>query len=600
MYVVATAGHVDHGKSTLVRAITGIEPDRWDEEKRRGLTIDLGFAWTTTPSGNEVSFVDVPGHERFLGNMLAGIGPAPVVCFVVAADEGWRQQSDDHRDAVRALGIEHGVVVISRIDLAPDRVPEVVTQIRRELSDTGLRDAPIVPVSAVTGEGLDQLLATLDRVLVTVPKPPADSRIRFWIDRAFTIKGAGTVVTGTLSAGTVRPDDRLVLAGSHGAQEVTVRGVQEHGAVVPSAGPANRVALNLRSPGADQIHRGDVLLTRGDWQLADVVDVRRTSGVPCHDAAGEVIVHIGTAAVRAHLRPFDEDTARLTLVRALPLTIGDRMILRNNGSQRIAGGVQVLDVDPPALRRRGDGRRRAAALAADDPAGPIRAEVARRGAMRVADLRRLGVIVPDHPVDGLRTDADWWIDERRLHEWAAGLRAAVEDDRARNPLSSGLSHKAAADAIALPDVVLLGVVVREAELAVHGPSVTTSQASEDLGPAEAAVSEVERRLQEAPFAAPEADELTELGLGRRELAAAERTGRLLRLADGVVLLPTAPAQAMRELVKLPRVFTTSEARGALRTTRRVAIPLLEHLDARGWTRRIDAGHRTVVRAGVDG
>src|SRR5579875_3580986 len=185
MYVVATAGHVDHGKSTLVRALTGIEPDRWEEEKWRGLTIDLGFAWTTTPSGNEVAFVDVPGHERFLGNMLAGIGPAPVVCFVVAADEGWRPQSSDHRNAIAALGIEHGLVVISRSDLAPDGIPDVTARIREELASTGLRDAAIVPVSAVTGEGLDDLLTELDHVLATVPKPPIESRIRFWIDRAF-------------------------------------------------------------------------------------------------------------------------------------------------------------------------------------------------------------------------------------------------------------------------------------------------------------------------------------------------------------------------------------------------------------------------------
>jgi len=600
MYVVATAGHVDHGKSTLVRALTGIEPDRWDEERRRGLTIDLGFAWTTTPSGNPVSFVDVPGHERFLGNMLAGIGPAPVVCFVVAADEGWRQQSDDHRDAIEALGIEHGVIVITRVDLAPDRVPEVTAQIRHELAGTGLREAPIVPVSAATGDGLRELLVELDRTLAAVPKPAVNSRIRFWIDRAFTIKGAGTVVTGTLSAGTVRSGEGLMLHGAEVAQDVTIRGVQEHGSAVPGAGPVSRVALNLRSPGADRIHRGDVLLTPDAWQLTDVVDVRRTSGLLFDEAAPGVVVHIGTAALPGRVRPFDDSTARLTLSRPLPLTIGDRMILRNNGSQRIAGGVQVLDVDPPALRRRGDGRRRGAALRAARPTGDARAEVARRGAVRSADLRRLGVDVPVEPVDGLRSVADWWIDEGALQDWSRRLRAAVEADRTRNPLSSGLSHKAAGDAVALPDLSLLSAVVREAGLVLRGASVTTADGADDLGAAEEAVAEVERRLRADPFAAPEADELAELGLGRRELAAAERTGRLLRLGDGVVLLPTAPARAMRELARLPGAFTTSEARRALRTTRRVAIPLLEHLDGRGWTRRIDAGHRTVVRAGGEG
>lgn len=595
MYVVATAGHVDHGKSTLVRALTGIEPDRWAEEKRRGLTIDLGFAWTSTPSGNEVSFVDVPGHERFLGNMLAGIGPAPVVCFVVAADEGWRPQSDDHRDAIEALGIEHGIVVISRVDLAPDRVPDVTTQIRQQLAGTGLRDAPMVPVSAVTGEGLEQLLAVLDRVLATVPQPPADGRIRFWIDRAFTVKGAGTVVTGTLSAGTLRPEDRLLLSGAGGSQEVTIRGVQEHGTTVPSASPVNRVALNLRSPGADAIHRGDVLLTPDAWRLTASLDVRRTSGMSLEEAPAGVVVHIGTASLPAHLRPFDGATARLTLAHELPLTVGDRIILRSNGSQRIFGGVQVLDVDPPVLRRRGDGGRRAAALATADPAGDARVEVARRGAMRRADLQRLGIALPDRPIGALRTDGDWWIDDATLQRWADRLRAAIATDRARNPLSSGLSHKAAADALALPDIALLEVVVREAGLVLRGPSVTTADASDSLGPAEASVSALETRLQAEPFAAPDADELAELGLGRRELAAAERAGRLLRLSGGVVLLPTAPALAMRELATLPGPFTASEARSALRTTRRVAIPLLEHLDTRGWTKRLDANRRVVAR-----
>src|SRR5580765_432847 len=166
MYVVATAGHVDHGKSTLVRALTGMEPDRWAEEKRRGLTIDLGFAWTTLPAAGDVAFVDVPGHQRFLGNMLAGLGPAPVVMFVVAADEGWRAQSSDHRDAVAALGIDRGLLVLTRADLATAaQLARTESQARAELAATGLRDAPVVSVSAVTGNGLDQLREALDHLL---------------------------------------------------------------------------------------------------------------------------------------------------------------------------------------------------------------------------------------------------------------------------------------------------------------------------------------------------------------------------------------------------------------------------------------------------
>ncbi|RDB46700.1 selenocysteine-specific translation elongation factor, partial [Tsukamurella tyrosinosolvens] len=355
MHVVATAGHVDHGKSTLVRALTGIEPDRWAEEQRRGLTIDLGFAWTALPSGRELAFVDVPGHERFLGNMLAGLGPVPVVCFVIAADEGWSAQSDDHRDAVAALGIEHGLIVITKTDRAPDAVAAVTARARRELAGTGLAGAPVVAVSAVTGDGLGELRAALDTVLADVPLPDPDARVRIWIDRAFTVVGAGTVVTGTVAAGTVRVGDELELLGARGTRRVTVRGLQRHSASADAVGPVSRVALNLRGVAVDEIHRGDALLTPGQWRATGVVDVRVAPSDP--DAAVPVwlTVHAGTAAVPARVRPFDGDHARLTLSREVPLVLGDPLVLRDPGEKRIVGGARVLDADPPPLRRRGDG-----------------------------------------------------------------------------------------------------------------------------------------------------------------------------------------------------------------------------------------------------
>lgn len=599
MYVVATAGHVDHGKSTLIRALTGIEPDRWAEERRRGLTIDLGFAWMTTPCGNEVAFVDVPGHERFLGNMLAGLGPAPVVCFVVAADEGWQAQSSEHRDAVRALGIERGVVVITRTDLAPDRVATVTAQVREELADTGLRDAPVVAVSALTGSGIRELVDTLDETLASTPKPLQNSRIRVWIDRAFSIRGAGTVVTGTLAAGTLATGDRLTLWGATGPLDVTVRGLQQHGGAVEEIGPVSRVAVNLRGVDAEVVHRGAALVTPDAWHVTGVLDVRRASGTPFSELPEQLMVHVGSLAVQARLRPFDGQTARVTLEHAVPLTIGDRIILRDSGS-RASSGAQIIDVDPPELRRRGAGRRRAAEIAERSASGDVRAELRRRRAVRREQLERLGVTVPSTPPTGVVEHGTWWIDETAMANWASSLRSAVDADRARNPLSAGLSRGAAADVLDLPDLELLDEVVARARLSADGAFVTLPEGNGDLGEAEHAIATLEARLRAAPFLAPEAAELTELRLGRRELAAAQRVGRLIRLRDDIVLLPTAPALAMRELAKLSAVFTTSEARQALGTTRRVAIPLLEHLDERGWTRRIDAGHRTVVRAGVDG
>ncbi|MBB5832121.1 selenocysteine-specific translation elongation factor [Brachybacterium aquaticum] len=595
MQVIATAGHVDHGKSTLVRALTGIEPDRWDEEKQRGLTIDLGFAWTQLPSGREVSFVDVPGHERFLGNMLAGIGPAPIVCFVVAADEGWQAQSSDHRDAVAALGIDQGLLVITRADLAPDRVDAVVAEARQELAGTGLANAPAVAVSAVTGQGMDALRDELDRAVEAARLPSAAAPVRLWVDRAFSISGAGTVVTGTLAAGTLAPEDRLELVGAAHSGEVAVRAVQSRGGPVDALGPVSRAAVNLRGVTTEQVHRGDALLTPGAFARTALVDVRRTSGVDLESAPGELVVHVGTAAVPARVRPLGEDHARLTLDRELPLRVGDRMVLRGSGSRSVRTGVQILDVDPPSLTRRGDGARRRAALEAMPVGGDLVHEVTRRGVVRREELARYGIEVPETLPDGITGHGPWLVDGAASTAWSERLAALVERDRREDPLSAGVPRKAAIDALGLPDPTLLDAVVTAAGLRQEAGRVRDPQTVAGLGAAEQAVAELEKRLAAAPFRAPESDDLTALKLGPKEIAAAAAQGRLLRLADGVVLLPTAPALAMRELARLDQPFTTSQARQALDTTRRIVIPLLEHLDSRGWTRRLDAGHREIVR-----
>jgi selenocysteine-specific elongation factor len=577
-----------------------MEPDRWEEERRRGLTIDLGFAWTTLPSGREVAFVDVPGHQRFLGNTLAGLGPAPVICFVVAADEGWQAQSSDHRDAVAALGIRHGVIVITRADRAPERANGFLAWSRPELAETGLRDAPGVTVSAVERTGLTELRATLDRVLAQVPAPATTARLRLWVDRSFTITGAGTVVTGTLSAGSLACGDRLDLLGAERMRSVVIRGLQSRGEPYPTLGPVARVALNLRGVSRDVIHRGDALVTPDAWPSARTLDVRRTTGCPLTEAPAQLLVHVGTAAVPARLRPFDDEHARLSLDRRLPLVLGDRLVLRDPGRHRglgLLGGALVLDADPPVLRRRGDSARRTAALGGMDAGGDVGAEVARRGAVQESRLRRLGLLPGgDSAIPaGVRELDGWWVHGATYDAWQQRLRTAVDELHARDPLADGLSRGAARDLLALPDESLLDAVVRDAGLEQGGGHIRVAGARADLGCAEAAVGELEARLRAEPFQAPEAGELSALQLGARELAAAERAGRVLRLRDGVVLLPTAPALAMQALARLEQPFTTSQARQALCTTRRVAIPLLEHLDARGWTRRLDAGHREVMR-----
>lgn len=615
MYVVATAGHVDHGKSTLVRALTGMEPDRWEEERKRGLTIDLGFAWTTLPSERELAFVDVPGHERFLANMLAGVGPAPIVCFVIAADKGWQAQSSDHRDAITALGIDRGLVVITRADLAPDTVAQTEAQVRVELQGTPLAEAPVVTVSATTGEGMDELVAALDAVTAAAPAPDASARVRLWIDRAFSITGAGTVVTGTLTAGTLRAGERVGIVGESVDVVTGIRGMQSRESSAAEVTPTARVAVNLREVSADDIHRGDALITPDAWPLVETIDVRRTMGEGLDDGVHELMLHIGTAAVPVRLRPFDAEYARLTLERPLPLQIGDRMVLRNPGSRNVFAGVVVLDLDPPELRRRGDGARRAQSLAVRPVTGDVLAEVARRGAVERAVLDRFGVAVPGELPGGVSTLGGWLVHESALAAWVSAAKDVVAKQLAAQPMAAGVPIKAVVEALRRVEPplpvggpqptesprngtgigALVAEVIRRADLETADGAVRPPGHTADLGPAEAGVAEVERRLAANPFDAPEADDLRALRLGARELAVAEKAGRVLRLGDGVVVSPRTPAQAMRRLAGLDQPFTTSQARQALGTTRRVVIPLLEHLDSRGWTRRLDGTYREVVR-----
>src|SRR5215475_11002609 len=255
MHVVATAGHVDHGKSALVRALTGMEPDRWEEEQRRGMTLDLGFAWTTLPSGEQIAFVDVPGHERFVSNMLAGAGPTPAVMFVVAADGGWMPQSAEHLGAIDALGVRSGILAVTRADLA-DPGP-ALREATRKISETSLgREGGLesVAVSAVTGQGIPDLIAALGRLAARLPAPEPQDSIRLWLDRVFAVKGSGTVVTGTLQAGTVCTGDELLLTPA--MRPVPIRSVQSLGAPATRATGVARVALNLRGVSTDDLRRG--------------------------------------------------------------------------------------------------------------------------------------------------------------------------------------------------------------------------------------------------------------------------------------------------------------------------------------------------------
>jgi len=585
MYVIATAGHVDHGKSTLVRALTGMEPDRWAEERRRGMTIDLGFAWTKLPSGRQVAFVDVPGHQRFIGNMLAGLGPAPAVLFVVAADEGWSRQSSEHLAAIDALGIRHGLLAVTRSDLA-DPEPARRDAVQR-LSQSSFGQVESVTVSGPTGEGLDGLRRALDQVADSLPPPDTAGPVRLWVDRSFTVRGAGTVVTGTLGAGSLTVGAQLQLDRQ---RCVRVRALQRLGVDEPAVSAVARVAVNLRGISHDEIGRGDVLLTPDRWRFATVVDVRLNR--PAEGLAQQLVLHVGSAAVGVRVRALGADLARLSLPSPLPLAISDRAILRAPGEQKVAAGVTVLDLDPEPLRRRGAARRRAAELSHRDGRPDPVAELERRGALLRLEYRRCGGD-PDRVPDSVRRVLDWLVTESTWQQWCAALLAVVEDDAVRSPISPGLPFEAARQRTGIPDLKLIPEVAAATALTGVAGRLRRADGGPDLGPAETGIRVVEATLARAPFAAPERGELGAVGLGRRELAAAERAGRLLRLADDVVLLPTAIDTACTLLAGLGRPFTVSQARQALGTTRRVAVPLLEYLDSHGRTHRIDDGLREV-------
>ncbi len=586
MRVLATAGHVDHGKSTLVRALTGMEPDRWAEERRRGMTIDLGYAWTQLPSGEEIAFVDVPGHQRFIANMLAGLGPAPAVLFVVAADEGWARQSEEHLAAADALGIEHALLAVTRSDLADPA--GAIEQARARLAGSSLGTVEAVAVSAATGAGLDELRAALQRLVDRLPVPDPDAPARLWIDRAFTVRGSGTVVTGTLGTGRIEVDDVLELRG----RPLTVRGIQCLGSARRRVeGPA-RVALNLRGIRLDEVARGDAVLAPKAWHHAAQVDARLRVR-PGEPLPAQQMLHFGTAAVPVRVRVLGDDgddvLARLQLDGAVPIRAGDRAVLRDPGRQTVAAGVTVLDADPPPLTRRGAAAVRAAELVAfDAEVDPIR-EIARRGAMQHAKLAELGGRVPE----GVREIDGWLLDESAWQRWSAAAVRAVETWAQRDALEPAMPLAALRRALDVPTDAIAAAVATAAGLPVRDGRVHASTGPRSLGAAESGLRRLEARLQLDPFAAPLKDELTELGLGRRELAAAERSARVLRLGEHIVLAPSAPAEAARRLAALPQPFTASEAGAVLGTSRRVTIPLLELLDAQGATERLDDGLRLI-------
>ncbi len=547
--------------------------------------------------------------------------------FVVAADEGWMPQSAEHLAVIDALGISRGLLVVTRADLADPGA--AMAQATDQVSKTSLGGVAAVAVSATTGDGLAALLTALDDLAASLGVPDPDAPVRLWVDRAFSISGSGTVVTGTLPAGRVHRGDELVVTPS--MRVVAVRGLQALGQDVQAVSGVARAALNLRGVSREELARGMALVQPRRWTMTDVIDVRITSHPDLAALPRAVMLHIGSARTIARVRPLGGNLARLTLRGALPLHAGDRALLRDPGGARgrdkaPAGrqggqpgwpgqggqggqpgwpgqpawpavlGCIVLDVSPPALTRRGGAAAAARELGSWPHGRPAAADLLRRhGLLRAGELLAMGITEQPEPVAG-----DWLADPGYLATLTAKLGEAVASHADRQPLASGLPLDAACAILGLPDRRLVEILA-SAPLRVTGGRIGVAGqaglASPGLpGAVEAAVRLLRADLAGAPFLAPDSGRLAELGLDRRALAAAARAGLLLRVSEQIVLAPGADVTAAAILAGLPQPFTAADARQALRTTRRTAIPLLEYLDLAGLTERLPDDRRLARRS----
>tara|TARA_B100001079_G_scaffold58581_1_gene49336 strand:- start:1298 stop:3016 length:1719 start_codon:yes stop_codon:yes gene_type:complete len=558
VHVVATAGHVDHGKSTLVKALTGTDPDRFAEEKARGLTIDLGFATTTLPSGAALSLVDVPGHVRFIKNMLAGVGAVDACLFVVAATEGWKPQSEEHLRILELLGVRHGVVALTKVGPADDDLVDLAhLEVEERVAGTFLEGAPVVDTDAPTGVGLDNLRAALDDLLAATPTAVDHGRPRLWIDRAFSARGAGTVVTGTLTGGRLHTDDELAVhpAGS----PVRVRSLQNHHAERDELPPGSRCAVNLVGVAHDEVVRGHVLVRSDQWHHTTVVDASlRVLDRLDHPVSrrGAHVVYLGSGEHPVRMRilgpdaldPGTEGAVRIHLPEPLPLLPGDRFVLRESGRAETVGGGEVLDVDP--MERASRAR----------PDRSVDRVVRERGWVPVDELERL---------TGERREPDldrWVVDPVVLHRTLEDLRNALADAGPRGLDLVGLGELARAAVVLLDDA--------EVEAGRLVPAGVADPLADH--PFVAA-------LTASPFVPPSPD-----GVDRGELRELVRRGDVVEV-EGIFFassaVDAAARLAARLLVDHPEGFTVSTFREEAGNTRKHAMPLLARLDATGMTRR---------------
>jgi selenocysteine-specific elongation factor len=603
MHVIGTAGHVDHGKSSLVHRLTGIDPDRFAEEKRRGLTIDLGFAWLELPSGREIGIVDVPGHERFIKNMLAGAGGISVCLFVVAANEGWMPQSAEHLSVLNILGIRHGVVALAKSDLVDeDTLALAEDEIRDHLEPSTLAGAPVVRCSTVTGKGIDELTAALDDVVATAPPAPDLDRPRLWVDRVFTIAGSGTVVTGTLAGGSFAAGDEVEVVGPGASARVRrgrIRGIQSHKKQVPRIAPGNRTALNIVGLERVAVQRGDAVVRPGSIvptprvdALIEVLDERVAGHSYELTEKGAHLLYAGSAETPVVIKllesqpvgPNGRAFAQLYMRDPLPLTRGDRFVLRDAGRILTFGGGRVLDPLPaPARRGRSLHLDLLRELEDVDDAGAVSAIVTAEGLVDATTaLARAGI--KEVPT-GVRKLGPLLVSDDRYKELTEQVHATLAEFHKRRPLEPGMPREQLRGALDLDtssfdplledlnDVVASGATVR---LASHRIALSPDQ---DRARS-ALMSTLEARGYTPPLA-------KELDADPALISSLVQTGDLVKIGD--FYLSAAQAQKarseVRSAIEKSGPLTVAEIRDLLGTTRKYAVPLCEWLDQTGATLR---------------
>jgi selenocysteine-specific elongation factor len=596
MHVIGTAGHVDHGKSALVQRLTGMDPDRFEEEKRRGLTIDLGFAWVTLPSGIEVGIVDVPGHERFIKNMLAGAGGVTVCILVVAANEGWMPQSSEHLAVLDVLGVSSGVVALTKIDLVDgEKVAVTAAEISDRLRDTTLEGIRVVPCSSETGEGTNELLTELDRVVADATPPPDFRRPRLWVDRVFTMAGAGTVVTGTLAGGSLVKGEPVEI--SPEGRPARVRSIQSHKKEIERIGPGNRVALNLAGLDREGARRGDAVVGAGRWRPTRMVDAH-VRVLPAEVTGrehrltekGSHLLYAGSAETpvrialvgASRLEPGEEGFARLYLRDPLPLARDDRFVLRDAGRVLTFGGGRILD---PLPERRGDTTKRfelLRRLVTQEPADALAALLEHEGSLHTADaLLRSGAISATVGVEL----GNLLVSKQRFADLGSALMGALKKWHHEHPLDAGmpkerlrattdLGPREFDDLVALlPPVGVESALVRLQDFAVR-----LDEQQDD------ARRRLINELEAAGFSPPLASELEVDDELLRSLAAA---GEVVRIGSFYLAKDTAQrARALvRDAIASNGPITVAQIRDLLQTTRKYAVPLCEWLDETGATIR---------------